>query len=126
MPESFESHSALAERIRDAVTDALRYWEPRRVPYNLVLAAIVIGYFIENWPDSRAVLSFDAVFALFILAVIANVCYCAAYVADVFVQVSGFRHVWVQMRWVVFAMGLIVAAIFTRWLSLGFLASGRQ
>src|ERR1051325_232844 len=114
MAENSEPRLALAERLREAVTDALRYWEPRRVPYNLMLSAIVIGYFIAGLPQSRAVVSFDTVFALFILAVIANICYCAAYVADVFVQVSGFRQVWLQSRWIVFAVGMIVAAIFTR------------
>lgn len=29
--------------LRDVVTDALRYWEPRRIPYDLML--VVVGYF---------------------------------------------------------------------------------
>jgi len=31
--------------IRECATDAVRYWEPRRIIYNLVLAAIVLAYF---------------------------------------------------------------------------------
>jgi hypothetical protein len=30
--------------LREVLTDALRYWEPRRVGYNVVLALIVLGW----------------------------------------------------------------------------------
>ena len=35
--------ASLGQRLRDAITDALRYWEPRRLAYNAVLALIVLG-----------------------------------------------------------------------------------
>jgi len=38
--------------LREMVTDALRYWEPRRLIYNAVLALIVIGYFCGSLPES--------------------------------------------------------------------------
>jgi hypothetical protein len=55
---------------------------------------------------------------LFLLAVAANICYCAAYLADVFVQASGFREVLQRVRWVLFVLGTLVAAIITRFMSL--------
>ncbi len=91
----------LGTRLREAVTDAIRYWEPRRLAFNGVLAAIVVGYFAAGWPRSRTVLSVDTALLLFLLAVLANICYSAAYVADMFVQVSGFRESWRRWRWVV-------------------------
>ncbi len=80
--------------LRDYFTDAIKFWEPRRVIYNLALALIVIIYFAVGYPSSKAVLSIDFLLGLFLLAVVANVAYCAAYLVDVFVQASGFRDTW--------------------------------
>jgi hypothetical protein len=110
----------LGSRLREAVTDALRYWEPRRVVFNAVLAAIVMGYFVANWPHSRTVVSFEGVLFVFILVVLVNICYCAAYLGDVFVQLSGVRETWRRVRWVLFVTGLAFAAIITRWFAMGF------
>ena len=82
---------SIAQSIRDMATDALRYWEPRRLVYNGVLALVVVGYFLAEWPASKSSVTMDSVLHLFLLAVFANVLYCAAYVADGFVQLSGFR-----------------------------------
>jgi hypothetical protein len=60
-------------KLRESLTDAIRFWEPRRVIYNLVLSLIVIIYFVVGYPASRAALSIDFVLGLFLLAVIANV-----------------------------------------------------
>jgi hypothetical protein len=46
-----------------------------------------------SWPQSRNVASFEGVLFLFVLAIPANIRYCAAYFGDVFVQTSGFREV---------------------------------
>jgi hypothetical protein len=105
--------------IREAATDAIRFWEPRRLIYNGALAVIVIGYFIAYLPESKAFVSVDRALFLFNLAVLANVAYCAAYVVDVFVQASGFRNEWRRMRWVLFAIGLVFASILTRLFVLG-------
>jgi len=108
----------LGTRLRQAVSDAIGYWEPRRIAYNAVLALVVVAYFALNWPLSRTVVSFDSVFLLFVLAVLANICYCAAYLGDIFVQLSGFRQVWQNWRWLLFVIGLAFAAIITRWFAI--------
>ena len=105
--------------LRTYFTDAISFWEPRRVVYNLALAGIVIAYFVAGYPASKAVLSIDFALGLFLLAVGANIVYCAAYLADVFVQASGFRDVWQRMRWVLFVIGTLVASIITRFISMG-------
>jgi len=76
---------------RDVLTDAIRYWELRRIAYNLILLAVVVAVFVFQWPQSRSALSADSAQTLFILAVLANVVYCAAYVVDVVAQCSGFQ-----------------------------------
>ena len=101
------------------VADALRYWERRRLLYNVVLAAIVLGYFAAGWPESRSLLTWDSVLELFALAVLANVCYCAAYGVDLFVQLSAFRDAWSRSRWILLAIGLALAAVITRFVAIG-------
>src|SRR5437868_7482081 len=112
--------------LRDYFTDAIRFWEPRRLIYNLVLTAIVIAYFAVGYPGSKNVLSVDFALGLFILAVVANIAYCAAYLADVFVQASGFRDLWQRSRWVLFAIGTTFAAIITRFVAMGMFHPGNQ
>jgi len=89
--EFVESDRESLPKFRELATEALKYWEPRRIVYNVALAAVVIFYFVLAWPGSRAVFSLDAVLFLFLLAVVANICYSAGYVVDVFVQLSSPR-----------------------------------
>ena len=74
--------------------NALRYWEPRRLIYNAVLAAVVVAHLFLGWPASREKLSLDLFLGVFILAVLANVAYCAVYLVDLFVQFSGLDAEW--------------------------------
>jgi hypothetical protein len=105
--------------IRDMLTDAIRYWELQRILYNAILMAIVVGVFVLQWPGSRSALSTDLVQSLFILAVLANVAYCAAYLVDIAAQNSAFGTTWKRYRWVVFAIGVVFAGIFARFIALG-------
>jgi hypothetical protein len=109
--------------IRERVTDAIRYWEPRRVVYNCVLAAIVLFYFWLKLPASKHVINFDLALLVFVLAVLANVAYCAAYVPDVFAQASGYRDLWQRYRILLFMLGTMFAGVLTRWFALGLFGS---
>jgi len=109
---------------RDYATDAIKFWEPLRVAYNLVLTAVVVIYFVVSYPLSRAILSVDFCLGLFLLAVIANVAYCAAYIVDIFAQASGFRELWQRYRWLLFAIGTTFAAIVTRFVAIGMFRPG--
>ena len=111
---------------RDYLSNAIRYWEPRRILYNLLLAAVVVIHFVRELPFSKTVLQFDTLLLLFLLAVLANVAYCAAYVPDVFAQMSGVRDSWLRYRWVVFLIGLAFAAVLTHFWSLGMFAQNAQ
>jgi hypothetical protein len=94
--------------------------------YNGVLMLIVLGYFAAGYPGSKQDLKLDEMLLIFLLAVLANVAYCAAYVADVFAQASGFRELWRQYRWILFSIGLIFAGIITRFFAMGFFSISRQ
>ena len=110
--------------IRECATDAIRYWEPRRIIYNLVLAAIVLAYFVAGLPFTRGMLNVDFVLGIFLLAVLANVAYCAAYAVDIFAQTSGFRELWQKFRWILFLIGLTFASIITRFWSMALFNPG--
>jgi hypothetical protein len=112
-----------AQTLRESMTGAIRYWEPRRLVYNAVLAAIVLVYFGINYPASKSLLSIDLVLGLFVLVVLANVAYCAAYPVDIFVCASSYRDQWRKHRWIIFMIGLLFAGIVTRFLALGMFQS---
>lgn len=64
--------------------NAIRYWEVRRIVYNVVLAVIVCLYFYNGLPRSWERMSINSLLGLFIFAVLANVAFCTAYIPDVF------------------------------------------
>lgn len=96
---------------REIFSDAIAYWEPRRIAYNLILAAIVIGWVAISWPHFRPAMKFESLVLLAVLAAWANICYCAAYFADVPMQFSLFRQRWLRWRWGLWACGMLFAAL---------------
>ncbi|MCA9237158.1 MAG: hypothetical protein KDA44_16910 [Planctomycetales bacterium] len=117
-PSGREEPAFLA-RLAGYIADALRYWEPRRLVYNGILAMVVAVHFIAAWPGSRDVLSLDLILGLFILAVLANLCYCAAYAVDIFVQFSGMQRQWRIGRLVLLTVGAAFAAAITHFFASG-------
>jgi len=103
-------------RLSAYAANALRYWEPRRLVYNVVLASVVAAHVVLAWPGSRDKLTFDVLLVLVLLAVLANIAYCAVYVADLFVQFSGLDAAWRRGRMAVLAVGTTFAAIITHFI----------
>lgn len=101
-------------------TDLLRYWEPRRLIYNAALGLIVLVHFFINAPASWQSITLDVVLVTFLLAVTANVLYCAAYLVDGVVQFTPFRTVWLQIRWLMFALGVAFATVLTHFIAKGY------
>jgi len=93
---------------RDALSDAIRYWERGRLLYNGALLLVVLVMFFAAWPVSRRVIELQSVLVLFVLAVLANVAYCAAYVPDLVLQLSSFRDSWLRVRWILLTVGLLM------------------
>lgn len=104
---------SLRPSLHDMLSDAIRYWEWRRIAYNIVLVAVVIGCAVAAWPHFRAGLNFESLLALFVLGVLANVCYCAAYLADIPIQCSAFRIAWRRHRWMLWFAGTLFAMALT-------------
>jgi hypothetical protein len=107
----------LLNQLQGLVTDALRYWEIRRLFYNALLGIIVLGHFLASWPGSRTAVTSDGALGLFLLAVLANVAYSAVYVPDVFIQFSGFRSSRSRWRPLLLIVGFAFAAVLTHFVS---------
>jgi hypothetical protein len=91
--------------------DAIRYWELRRIVYNLILAAVVAVWAVATWPHLRDTFVWPAILSFVVLAALANVFYSAAYCADVFVQYSSFRNLWRRRRWILWLAGTLLAVV---------------
>jgi hypothetical protein len=109
---------------RDALSNAIRYWEPRRIVYNAALLLVVAVTYWAKSPASQVGVNADTLLVLFVLAVLANVAYCAAYVVDVVAQISAFREMWLRVRWMLLVVGVLFAGVLAHFFSGGlFIAS---
>ena len=52
-------------RVRGYIADGLRYWEPRRLIFNVVLGLTVVGDFVVHRPQSWTKLTVDTILSLF-------------------------------------------------------------
>jgi hypothetical protein len=110
--------------LRQYATNALRYWEPRRLLYNAALAAIVLTHFFLDYPRSKSFPIANGVLVVFVLAVLANVAYCAVYLVDIFAQHSGFQALWFKYRWILLVIGILFAGTITHFFAMGMFFPG--
>ena len=96
---------------RGPFADAVRYWEPRRLFYNLVLIAVTVAWVAATWPHFRRGLALSSLPPMAVLALLANVCYCAAYIVETALLHSCFESAWKRRRWILWLMGTIFAAV---------------
>jgi hypothetical protein len=91
--------------------DAIYFWELRRLYYNLALIAAAIFWLIATWPHFRPAFTLRSLFLLTILALMANACYCAAYLVDIPMQLSTLGASWKSYRWIVWPVGTLFALL---------------
>jgi hypothetical protein len=95
--------------MKSIVTDSLRYWEAHRIAFNAILGLVVVGSAFYYQPPF-ADLGWQPVIGLLFAAVLANVLYCAAYAADLLIQLSDYQTVWRRHRWLLWVAGTALAA----------------
>jgi hypothetical protein len=95
--------------------DAGRYWERRRIPYNAILAGVVVVWIMATWPHFRPAFTWHTLLPLLALAGMANLCYCAAYLVDIPLELSAFRAGWRKRRWTLWLLGMIFAFVLTNY-----------
>ena len=93
----------------DTLPDATRYWERRRLWYNLALTALTAAWVVLTWPHFRPAFTLPSLARLLVLAALANVCYSAAYLVDIPLQESAFGAAWRRWRWLLLLFGTLFA-----------------
>lgn len=101
--------------MRETLDDAMRFWEPRRIIYNVILAAVFAGWVVLTWPHFREANVFHGLLFLLIFFVAANVCYSAVYVVDLPMQSSILRVGWRRWRIGLWLIGTVLAFVFTNY-----------
>lgn len=96
---------------RQRLTEATRFWEPRRVIYNLVLTVVVAFWVLFTWPHFRPAINLKVLLLLFVLAALANICYSAAYFVEVTFRESARSANLNHQRWMLWSMGMIFAVV---------------
>ncbi len=96
---------------RENLAEAMRFWEPWRVVYNVVLAAVAAVWLVATWPHFRPALTLPSLVILSVLALLANVCYCGAYLVDIPMQRWVLGAGWVNRRWGLWLLGTILAIV---------------
>src|ERR1700730_7418190 len=84
--------------LRTWFADAARFWEPRRILYNLVLTAVVVVWLVASWPHFRPALTLPSLGALGVVALLANTRPWAAHLVDIPLQRSPFAIRWKPRR----------------------------
>jgi hypothetical protein len=97
--------------LRNRFLAAIRYWEPRRLIYNLLLTLVAIEWMIATWPHFRPAMTFSSLLIIATLALLANACYCAAYLVDIPMQRSSLAAIWSQRRWLLWSFGILFAIV---------------
>ena len=96
---------------RPPFANALRFWELRRIFYNLVLFAVVVAWLVLTWPHFRPAFTLTSLLLLVIMGLLANVCYSAAYLVDLPMQHSTLCVIWRRWRWALWLVGTLFAVL---------------
>ena len=91
---------------------AVRFWEPRRLLYNLLLFAVVVIWVVKSWPHFRPAMNLEGLGVAVVLGLLANLCYCAAYLAEILIQNATNSEVWNRQRWAIWMVGTLFAIVF--------------
>ena len=107
---SASSSSLPSPTFRSTLANAARFWEPRRILYNSFLTTVVAVWLVVTWPHFRPALTWTSLLPMSVLALLANLCYCAAYLVDVPLQHSSLRSP-TLLRWSVWIVGTLFALL---------------
>jgi hypothetical protein len=97
--------------MREILAGAARFWEPRRLVYNFLLAAVAVVWVAGTWPHFRQAFTLHSLLLLSVLALLANLCYCSAYLLDVSMQPSAPSSAWFLSRRIIWVLGTVLAIV---------------
>ena len=95
----------------------VRYWEVRRIWYNLALTLLCAGWVVHTWPHFEPAMTLLNLGRMLILAGLANVCYSTAYIAELAVFSSLEEPARRRARTALWIVGTLFALLFaTYWI----------
>lgn len=103
------------DAFRPILADSIRFWETRRIVYNIVLSGVTIAWIWASWPHVRPAMTLQSLGILTVLALIANLFYCAGYLVDLPMLFSPLRETWRHRRWILWLAGTLFAFVFTNY-----------
>jgi hypothetical protein len=90
---------------------AVRFWERGRIVYNAVLTVPVLLWITLTWPHFQTALTLSSLGKMLVLALLANLCYSAAYAADFLmlaaIPIAHHR----RFRWATLILGTLLALL---------------
>ena len=101
----------LSVKPRPGSSEAVRFWEPGRLWYNGALFVVVLLWLKLTWPHFRPALTLEALGKMLVLALLANVCYCAAYVVEAGIQAVSSDLARRRFRWASWILGVLLALL---------------
>ncbi|MGH9364798.1 MAG: hypothetical protein ACRD1B_05980 [Thermoanaerobaculia bacterium] len=113
--QASSSGSGSSDTLRAFLTEAARYWEPRRIAYNLALLVQAGAWVVVTWPAFRPAVVVQHVPEILVLAGLANLCYCAAYLVEVSLHHSSARDTWRRRRWGLWLAGTLFALLIAQY-----------
>jgi len=101
-----------ANRTNPPLATAAHFWERGRILYTAILAFILLLWFVLTWPHFRPAMNLRDLGAFAVLGLLANVCYCAAYPADLAMQRLLPQIYWRRFRQILWVLGTLLAMLF--------------
>ncbi len=97
--------------IPSAPREAAGFWERGRLVYNAILTVVVLLWLVLTWPHFRPALTLGSFEAFFMLGLLANLCYSAAYLAEFFIQLLAPGAARRRVRIALFVLGTLFALL---------------
>ncbi len=97
--------------LADLFFRSVRFWEFRRLFYNLVLIAVVVLWVAVSWPHFRPAFNLAAFLLLAVLAVFANLCYSFVYFLELLVLRTDLQTYWFRWCPAVWIAGTLFAVL---------------
>ncbi len=91
-----------------SIRNATLFWEPRRLLYNAALTATALFWLMKGWTHFLPAMKWSNLGAVTVLVLLANLCYCAAYLADLGLQQLP-NSAWNRSRWALWSLGTLFA-----------------
>src|SRR5437660_1350418 len=89
----------------------MRPRQPQPQQHNDEQHAVVLLWLGLTWPHFRQALTLEAFGKMTVLALLANVCYCAAYLVEFFLQPVASNGGRRRLRWAVWILGMLLALL---------------